>query len=190
MDQRLYIKAKIRITIVNSLAPGGFDYSLKLVNFELLSMINILSIFCKIAIRLMPKHITDHKSTLVRVMAWCRQATSYYLSQCWPRPQWVNPFDAESRIFPNNYINNMATDILAPSVAMPSMVKYWLPLPCLSWGRISTAWEISFFRNDSQFTYTFMFSKINSTWWGLICIYCIMSLNKNDSVCLRPKELI
>ena len=41
----------------------------------------------------------DDKSTLVQVMAWCRQATSHYLSQCWPRtmspygitwPQWVN----------------------------------------------------------------------------------------------------
>ena len=38
--------------------------------------------------------------TLVQVMAWCHQATSHYLSQCWPRslspygvtrPQWVNP---------------------------------------------------------------------------------------------------
>ena len=39
------------------------------------------------------------QSKLVKVMAWCRQATSHYLSQCWPssmspygvtRPQWVN----------------------------------------------------------------------------------------------------
>ena len=38
-------------------------------------------------------------NTLVLVMAWCRQATGHYLSQCWPislspygvtRPQWVN----------------------------------------------------------------------------------------------------
>ena len=38
-------------------------------------------------------------STLVQVMAWSRQATSHYLTQCWPRfmlpygvtrPQWVN----------------------------------------------------------------------------------------------------
>ena len=29
--------------------------------------------------------LTDDKSTLVQVMAWCRQATSHYLSQCWPR---------------------------------------------------------------------------------------------------------
>ena len=42
--------------------------------------------------------LTDDKSTLVQVMAWCRQATSHYPSQGWPssmwpcgviRPQWV-----------------------------------------------------------------------------------------------------
>ena len=27
----------------------------------------------------------DDKSTLVPAMAWCRQAKSHYLSQCWPR---------------------------------------------------------------------------------------------------------
>ena len=46
--------------------------------------------------------LTDYKSTLVQVMAWCRQAASHYLSQCWPssmlphgiaRPQWVNWID-------------------------------------------------------------------------------------------------
>ena len=50
-----------------------------------------------IALRWMPLDLT--KSTLLQVMAWCRQATSHYLSQCWPwsvspngvtRPQWVN----------------------------------------------------------------------------------------------------
>ena len=43
--------------------------------------------------------LTEDKSTLVQVMAWCRLATSHYLNQCWPssmspygitRPQWVN----------------------------------------------------------------------------------------------------
>ena len=28
----------------------------------------------------MPQHLTDHKSTLVQVMAWCHQTTSLYLS--------------------------------------------------------------------------------------------------------------
>ena len=53
----------------------------------------------EIAIRLMLLDPVDDKSTLVEVMAWCRQATSHYLSQCWPRsvlpngvtrPQWDN----------------------------------------------------------------------------------------------------
>ena len=52
----------------------------------------------KIALRWMPQDVTDDKSILVQVMAWCRQATGDYLSQCWPRylsphgvtrPQWI-----------------------------------------------------------------------------------------------------
>ena len=52
----------------------------------------------EIAHRCLSQHFTDYKSTLVQVMAWCRQATSHYLSQCCPRslspydvtrPQWV-----------------------------------------------------------------------------------------------------
>ena len=52
----------------------------------------------EIALRWMPLDLTDEKSTLVQVMAWCCQVTSHYLSQCWPRsmtpngvtrPQWV-----------------------------------------------------------------------------------------------------
>ena len=52
------------------------------------------------ALRWMPLDLTDDKSTLVQIMAWCRQATSHYLSQCWTssmspygvtRPQWVKP---------------------------------------------------------------------------------------------------
>ena len=55
-------------------------------------------ISCKIVLRWMPLDLTDDNSTFVQVMAWCRQATSHYLSQCWPRfmspygvtrPQWV-----------------------------------------------------------------------------------------------------
>ena len=36
-------------------------------------------------LRWMPLHLIDDKSTLVQVMACCRQATSHYRSQCWPR---------------------------------------------------------------------------------------------------------
>ena len=53
---------------------------------------------CEITLRRMSLDLTDDKSTLVQVMAWCHQAASHYLSQCWPRfmspygvtrPQWV-----------------------------------------------------------------------------------------------------
>ena len=52
----------------------------------------------EIALSWLSQGFADDKSTLVQVMAWCRQATSHYLSQCWPsslspygvtRPQWV-----------------------------------------------------------------------------------------------------
>ena len=50
-------------------------------------------------LRWMPQNLTDDKSTLAQVMAWCHQATSHYMNQCWPRsptpygvtrPHWVN----------------------------------------------------------------------------------------------------
>ena len=46
----------------------------------------------------MLRDLTDDKSSLIQVMAWCHQATRHYLSHCWPRsmspygvtrPQWV-----------------------------------------------------------------------------------------------------
>ena len=66
---------------------------------KLKSGINILSISRKIATRWMSQTLTENQSPLVQVMAWCHQATSHYLSQCWPwyvssysitKPQWVN----------------------------------------------------------------------------------------------------
>ena len=44
----------------------------------------------EIALLWMSLDFTDDQSTLVQVMAWCRQATSHYLSQCWPRS--VSPY--------------------------------------------------------------------------------------------------
>ena len=55
----------------------------------------------EIALRWTSRNLSDDKSILVQVMAWCRQATSHYLNQCWPRslpsygvtkPQWVKGY--------------------------------------------------------------------------------------------------
>ena len=45
---------------------------------------DIQTSLCEIAVSLMWMGLSDDESTLVQVMAWCPQATSHYLSQCWP----------------------------------------------------------------------------------------------------------
>ena len=91
----------LRVTdqVFNSLAPGGFENIFQNVFFKLISWIDTLSNSCETALRSMPQNPSDDKSTLVQVMACCRQAASHYLSQCCPkslspygvtRPQWVN----------------------------------------------------------------------------------------------------
>ena len=82
---------------INSLAPGIFWYLI----FQIVSVIDGWGISCELSLRWMSLDLTDDKSTLVQVMAWCRQATSHYLSQWWPRflspngvtrPQWVKGY--------------------------------------------------------------------------------------------------
>ena len=46
---------------------------------------------CEIALLLPPQNLIHERSTLVQVMAWHRQASSHYLSQCWPRS--MSPYD-------------------------------------------------------------------------------------------------
>ena len=61
-------------------------------------MIDGWGISCEIALIWRSLDFNDEKSALVLVMAWYCQATSHYLSQCWPRslspygvtrPQWI-----------------------------------------------------------------------------------------------------
>ena len=66
----------------NSLWPWRFQWNFRWVLFK---PITVIDTCCEIALRRMSLDLTDDKSTLVQVMAWCRQATSHYLSQCWPR---------------------------------------------------------------------------------------------------------
>ena len=83
---------------VNSLAPGRFESKFRWSIFKLISVIYDQVIPCEIALWWLLLNLTDDKSTLVQVKAWCCQATSHHLSKCWPRsllpyavtrPQWV-----------------------------------------------------------------------------------------------------
>ena len=96
-------------------------------------------ISCKIALRWMPLDLTNDKSTLVQVMAWCRQATSHYLSQCWPRfmspygvtrPQWVN--------LP--YVVGLVQDCSNSIANTPSYCSLALSYQCVSWSETMYAY--------------------------------------------------
>ena len=85
--------------VFNSLAPGRFECDSKSVIFNPVLLIGIFRVSHDNALQWMPQDLTDDKSTLVQVMAWCHQTTCHYLSQCWlsslspygiARPQWIN----------------------------------------------------------------------------------------------------
>ena len=93
------------------LAPGqchgGSDF--EIIIFKVIIENSSLSTRGEITQRLMPQTLIDKKSALVRVMVWCRQATSHYLNQCWPRsmspygitrPKWLpRKFNQNTNIF-------------------------------------------------------------------------------------------
>ena len=89
------------LVAINSLAPGKSECDSKNGIFNLILLIDVYRSSHDNVLQLMPQDLTDDNSTLVQVMAWCRQATSHYLSQWWlsllspygvARPQWVNLF--------------------------------------------------------------------------------------------------
>ena len=91
-------------TLFNSLTPGRFEWKFGYVIFKVILVILGYGVQCQVALIWMSMELTDDKSTLVQVMAWCHQAPSHYLSQCWPRstspygvarPQWVNQWCAK-----------------------------------------------------------------------------------------------
>ena len=80
---------------------GDLKSNFKTAIFNLVLLIGIFTSSKDNALRWMPRDLTNGKSTLVQVMAWCRQAPSHYLSQCWTispygvtRPQWVKPINS------------------------------------------------------------------------------------------------
>ena len=69
----------------NSLASGKFEWNFRYVIFKWILVVDGWGISCEIALILMSLDFTEDQSTLLQVMSWCRQATSHYLNQCWPR---------------------------------------------------------------------------------------------------------
>ena len=89
----LMLSCTILNTILNSLATGRFQFDFRYAIFKLTVVNGGWVSLMKKTLRSMPLDLSDDKSLLVQVMSWCRQASSHYLSQCWPRSmitQWRN----------------------------------------------------------------------------------------------------
>ena len=71
--------------MINSLAPAKFEWKFRYVIMKWIFVIDDWGISREIALIWRSLDFTDDQSTLFQLMAWCRQATSHYLSQCWPR---------------------------------------------------------------------------------------------------------
>ena len=87
-------KASNELVTFNSLSPGKFEWIFRYVIFKRILVTDGWGISCEIALIWMSLDLTDDPSALVQVMAWCRQATSHYLSQCWPRS--LSPYGVTS----------------------------------------------------------------------------------------------
>ena len=84
--------------------------------------------------------LIDDKSTLVQVMAWCRQATNHYLSQCWhsslslygvTRGEWVK---VKQRLIPVSWRKCICFDScsIIPRWFCNGPVYWWKPIIGLS----------------------------------------------------------
>ena len=108
---------------INSLSSEKYGSNSKSLYFKPIILENSLSSHREIALRWMPQNLTDQKSTLVQLMAWCLMAPSHYLYQCWlrslmlyaiNRPQWVQkvfvidsdtPHEKHSKYSMNNFMS-------------------------------------------------------------------------------------
>ena len=70
---------------INALTPETCGSNFKWTVFKPNTQNSRLGTQCEITFGGMSHNLANRKLTLVQVMAWCRQATSHYLSQCWPR---------------------------------------------------------------------------------------------------------
>ena len=121
----------------NSLAPGRSEWNFRYVIFKWILVIDGWGISYEISLKWMSLDFTDDESTLVKVMAWCHQATSHYLSQCWPRslspygvtrPQWVKWLHYIDVTWGSWCLKSPSTVLFSPNIDYKGNIKaphYW-----------------------------------------------------------------
>ena len=101
-----------RCVCFNSLSPGQRGFDFKYVISKCVAVITVMSVADAIVFKWMAQNPTDDKSTLVQVMAWCRQAPSHSLSQFW-----------SSYMSPLSHNELIAIDILYAWILSPHFVS-------------------------------------------------------------------
>ena len=114
------------------------------VNFKLDLVIDGWGTSCDIALRWMSLGLTDDKSTMVQLMAWCHQATSHYLSQCWSRS--MSPYGHnEYKLQGNSPWQVMWCNQKNIIYLLQRYLKNWLQ-PVL-WMRVSSSLQVGYHLN-------------------------------------------
>ena len=102
--------------------------------FKLILWIDGWVVAWDIALRWISLDLTNNKSTLVHVMAWCHQTSSHYLSQCWHssvspdnvnRTQSVNCFSAFSVYFLEIIYFLLNWKFFATTLQLGTWFWYW-----------------------------------------------------------------
>ena len=88
----------------------------------------------------MPLDLADDKSTLVQVMAWCRQATSHYLNQCWPRS--MSPYAVIRPLWVKRGRLSMMTVEVPVSQVSQGCWRHQHQSICTLWGESTSDWWI------------------------------------------------
>ena len=123
----------------------------------------------------MPQYITNEKSTLVQVIAWCHQATIHYLNQCSPRsmspygvtrPQCVNHEHMNYDIQTGNTSWRLDKNAIVSTPAVASRNDIKLTVPRIFFRIISHFLLIHFF-----FTYSVLYQP----YLGLCQAQCVQS---------------
>ena len=124
------------VWMMNSLVLVRWGGNFKRVIFKLITQNSSLGTWSEIVLRQMPQNLTNEKSALVQVMAWCRQATSHYLTQYWSRfmskygitrPQRVNSLWPNDAIWRHRSGSTLA-QVMACCLTAPShhLNQCWL----------------------------------------------------------------
>ena len=78
--------------------------------------------------------LTDDKSALVQVIAWCHQPTSYYMTQCWPRS--MSPYGVTRPQWVKQSILHQAMTLGNASI------RFWVRLPTNYRLRVYFSWKL------------------------------------------------